>query len=76
MTNPLSGYRPVTVVTRKGKTIKGVAKNEDGFSIQILDFQNQLHLYDTADYVDRSRTTSLMPHHYDKNCPPTSHRIW
>jgi cytochrome c oxidase cbb3-type subunit III len=65
------GYHPVTVVTRKGDTIKGVAKNEDGFSIQILDFQNRLHLYDTGELRQIVHgTTSLMPHDYEKTLTP------
>jgi hypothetical protein len=61
------GYRPVKVVTRSGETVEGIAKNEDGFSIQILDFRDKLHLYDKSELrrIDHG-TTSLMPHNYDK----------
>jgi putative heme-binding domain-containing protein len=61
------GYKPVTVVTRSGQTVKGVAKNEDAFSLQLLDYEDHLHLYDKADLksVDEG-TKSLMPHNYDK----------
>jgi cytochrome c oxidase cbb3-type subunit 3 len=40
-------YRPIKVVTRDGQTVEGIAKNEDAFSVQMLDYQNKLHLYDT-----------------------------
>ncbi|HEV2275007.1 MAG TPA: c-type cytochrome [Acidobacteriaceae bacterium] len=61
------GYRPVKVVTRGGETVEGIAKNEDAFSIQILDLHNQLHLYDTSELkqIDHGGK-SLMPHDYDK----------
>ena len=62
-----AGYQPVKVVTFKGQTIEGIAKNHDDFSIQLLDSQNHLHLLDRAELksVDESKT-SLMPHNYDK----------
>jgi putative heme-binding domain-containing protein len=65
---PISpGFRPVKVVTKKGATVEGIAKNEDAFSIQILDYHDQLHLYDTNGLrtIDLGKT-SLMPHNYDK----------
>ena len=34
----------VTAVTADGKTIKGVALNEDSFSVQIMDMGEQIHL--------------------------------
>jgi cytochrome c oxidase cbb3-type subunit 3 len=62
-----AGYQPVKVVTLKGQTVEGIAKNQDDFSIQLLDNQNQLHLLDRAELksVDEPQT-SLMPHNYDK----------
>jgi putative heme-binding domain-containing protein len=35
----------VTVVTQDGKTVRGVLRNEDTFSIQIMDLQEDLHSY-------------------------------
>jgi cytochrome c oxidase cbb3-type subunit III len=66
-----AGYRPVKVVTISGETVEGVAKNEDGFSIQILGFDGKLHLYDKSELrqIDHG-TTSLMPHNYDKVLTP------
>ncbi len=61
------GYRPVTATTLTGDVIRGVGKNDDGFSIQILDEKNKLHLFDKQELrsvvYDKE---SLMPHHYDK----------
>jgi cytochrome c oxidase cbb3-type subunit 3 len=60
-------YRPVKVVTETGETVEGIAKNEDGFSIQILDFQDKLHLYDTNELREITLgKKSLMSHDYDK----------
>lgn len=61
------GYQPVKVVTLKGQTIEGIAKNQDDFSIQILDSQNHMHLLDRAELKSvEEPKTSLMPHNYDK----------
>jgi cytochrome c oxidase cbb3-type subunit 3 len=62
-----AGYRPIKVVTTKGEIVEGIAKNEDGFSIQVLDFHNKLHLYDTTELREITHgKVSLMPHDYDK----------
>ncbi len=37
-------YETVTVVTRRGQRITGIAKNEDEFSIQLLGTDQRLHL--------------------------------
>lgn len=61
------GYRPVTVVLADGITIQGVAKNEDAFSLQLLDFDDHLHLIDKANVKREDESQkSLMPHDYDK----------
>jgi len=55
-------YQTVTVVTREGKTITGVLRNEDSFSIQFMDQGENLRLYLKK---DRQRVTheetTLMP---------------
>ena len=38
-------YQTVTVVTREGKTITGVVRNEDSFSIEFMDQGENLRLY-------------------------------
>jgi putative heme-binding domain-containing protein len=70
-----AGYRPVKVVTLSGETVEGVAKNEDGFSIQVLDFHGKLHLYDKSELgqIDHG-TTSLMPHNYNKVLTPVEYQ--
>jgi len=39
------GYEPVTIVTKTGERIRGVKKNEDEFSIQIMDMRERLQGY-------------------------------
>jgi putative heme-binding domain-containing protein len=56
------GYEPVTVVTRDGRQIKGCRKNEDSFSIQIMDTNEQLLTFlkrDVREVIDEKK--SLMP---------------
>ena len=56
------GYEPVILVTRDGDRIRGVRKNEDEFSIQIMDARERLQGYLKANLsevtVDKQ---SLMP---------------
>jgi putative heme-binding domain-containing protein len=56
------GYEPVTLVTRDGQRIRGVRKNEDEFSIQIMDTREQLQGFLKASLTDlTSDKLSLMP---------------
>jgi len=70
-----AGYQPIKVVTQKGETIEGVARNRDGFSIQLLDAENHLHLLDRSELklVDESKV-SLMPRNYDKVLSPDEYQ--
>jgi cytochrome c oxidase cbb3-type subunit III len=66
-----AGYRPVRVLTVNGETIEGIAKNEDAFSIQVLDRTDKLRLFAKDDLREVIReTTSLMPHNFDKILAP------
>lgn len=55
-------YDTVTVVTESGQTLVGVAKNEDTFSIQLLDTQQRLQFFlkKNLKHVTHERR-SLMP---------------
>jgi cytochrome c oxidase cbb3-type subunit 3 len=55
-------YETVTVVTAKGEEIKGVTMNEDNFSLQLMDANEQIHLFekDKLRSIRKSRT-SMMP---------------
>ena len=41
----VNGYQPVTLVTAAGQQIRGVKKNEDDFSLQVMDMRERLHGY-------------------------------
>jgi cytochrome c oxidase cbb3-type subunit III len=55
-------YETITVVTADGKQIKGVALNEDNFSVQVMDTSEQIYLLDKDKLrsFQKSRE-SLMP---------------
>jgi cytochrome c oxidase cbb3-type subunit III len=55
-------YETITVVTADGKEIKGVALNEDSFSVQLMDASEHLYLFekDRLRSFSKSRT-SMMP---------------
>jgi putative heme-binding domain-containing protein len=55
-------YETVTAVTQDGTQIKGVALNEDSFSVQIMDYGEKIHLLekDKLRSFQRSRD-SMMP---------------
>ena len=59
------GFQPVRIRTKSGETVDGVVKNENNFSMQVLDRQNRLHLLNREDVkdVDYGRK-SLMPNDY------------
>ena len=55
-------YDTVEVETTGGETIRGVAKNEDTFSLQLLDTEQRLHLFQKKDLKSISHERkSLMP---------------
>src|SRR5439155_23413602 len=45
------GPRAIVVKTRDGREIRGLRRNEDTFSLQIVDASGQLHLLDKAALV-------------------------
>jgi cytochrome c oxidase cbb3-type subunit III len=56
------GYEAVTLVTRGGERIRGVRKNEDEFSVQIMDTRERLQGYLKANLTEyTSDKQSLMP---------------
>jgi putative heme-binding domain-containing protein len=65
------GYAPVSVIGPHGEAVHGIARNDDDFSIQILDDQNKLHLYDKSELRSIAYAKhSLMPHDLDKKLTP------
>src|SRR5579863_1574553 len=56
------GYDTAEVRTADGTSIRGVVKNEDSFSLQMMDDHEQLHMFTKADLKEVTRPhTSLMP---------------
>ena len=56
------GYWPVTVVTKDGRRLRGVRKNEDPFSLQIMDTSEKILSFDQSDLREVIREPrSLMP---------------
>jgi putative heme-binding domain-containing protein len=59
---PIQGFAGVTVTTKDGEHITGIAKNYSDYSIDILDANGHLHLLDTADLLSLDFSSqSLMP---------------
>ncbi len=57
-----AGYRPVTVKTKDGRTIVGIARNESSYDLQLLDSAGALHLLSKPQLVSEVREPkSLMP---------------
>jgi cytochrome c oxidase cbb3-type subunit 3 len=65
------GYQPVEVLTADGQRISGIAKNEDNFSLQLLDSHGRLQLF-TRDELREViyKKQSLMPGDYGKTFTP------
>src|SRR6266851_1424702 len=54
-------YRAVTVRLRNSQTIRGIAKNESAFDVQLLDLDGKLHLLLKDQVAEVIREKSLMP---------------
>jgi cytochrome c oxidase cbb3-type subunit III len=56
------GYEPVTVTTSEGRTVRGTRKNEDLFSVQIMDATERLQGFVKSDVrTVAAEKRSLMP---------------
>ena len=54
-------YRAVTVRLRNGQTLRGIAKNESTFDLQLLGIDGKLHLLSKDQVAEIVREKSLMP---------------
>jgi putative heme-binding domain-containing protein len=68
---PMMTYQPVRITMADGKSVVGILKNEDSFSLQVLG-KDDLNLYrfkrsDVKVFYDPQ---SLMPHDWDKRLAP------
>ena len=65
--HPPRGFQPVTVVTKDGRTIRGVLKNQQNFSLQILGDDDKLHFLVPEEIASLERPdASIMPADVDK----------
>jgi cytochrome c oxidase cbb3-type subunit III len=56
------GYRSIVAVLKSGRTVKGVAKNHNNYSVQILDQAGKLHLLSSEEIAKLELTeASMMP---------------
>ena len=62
---PTEGFRGVTVKTKQGESIKGVAKDNTNYAISVMDASGRLHLLSKVDLTDIVFSkNSLMPEDY------------
>ena len=62
------GYRSVTAMLKSGRTVQGVAKNHNNYSVQILDNSGKLHLLKSEEIEKLDmRDASMMPAVSDAN---------
>ena len=60
--NIVAGYRPVTLVMADGRRVRGLRKNEDAFTIQIMDMAERIQGYRKSDITEiTSEPRSPMP---------------
>jgi len=64
------GYQPVEVVTTDGRRLSGIAKNDNNFSIQLLDSHERLELFTRDELREVIYKPSIMPRNYDKVLTP------
>lgn len=65
------GYRPVEVITVDGRKLSGIAKNDNNFSLQLLDSQERLQLLTSDEWTKLTyKPQSLMPSNYGKSLAP------
>ena len=60
-------YETVTVVTAEGTEIRGVALNEDNFSVQLMDANEQIYLLDKAKLRSFQKSRESMMPPYDES---------
>jgi putative heme-binding domain-containing protein len=66
-----AGFQPVRLTMKSGETLDGVIKNENNFSLQVMDRSYALHLLQRDDVAKTEYgKRSLMPYDYGKNLTP------
>jgi putative heme-binding domain-containing protein len=68
-------YEPVRVVTRDGRTIDGVMRNQDHWSVQLISLDGKFHSFDRDEVASVTlKPGSIMPTDYDKRLSPDEFR--
>jgi len=62
-------YETVTIVTKNGQKIRGIKKNEDAFSVQVMDMRERIQGYLKSNAEVTLEKTSLMPAFDAKRLP-------
>ncbi|MBI1789149.1 MAG: c-type cytochrome [Acidobacteria bacterium] len=75
LTQPLPhvprGYQPVRLTTSEGRAIRGIVKNENNFSLQVLDESGKLHLLLREEVSEiQYSPEALMPRDYQRRLTP------
>jgi hypothetical protein len=61
----------VRVKTHEGLILEGIVKNENNFSLQLLDLDRKLHLFNRDELAEVTYAPrSLMPSNYDERLTP------
>jgi putative heme-binding domain-containing protein len=65
------GYQPVRLTGKSGEKIEGVIKNENNFTLQVMDRSHKIHLLmkDQMEQIEYGKE-SLMPNDYGKKLSP------
>ena len=64
---PPMDYEPVRVVTRDGRIIDGVMRNQDHWSVQLISLDGKFHSFDRDEVASVTlKPGSIMPTDYDK----------
>ena len=72
---PLMDYNPVTVVTQDGRSIEGVMRNQDAWSVQFIGIDGKYYSFDRERLRSVTiRPGSVMPTDYDKRLSPDEFR--
>jgi putative heme-binding domain-containing protein len=62
-------YETVTVVTKDGQKVRGIKKNEDAFSVQVMDMRERIQGYLKSNAEVTLEKSSLMPVYDEKRLP-------
>jgi putative heme-binding domain-containing protein len=72
---PPMDYQPVRVVTKDGRTIDGVMRNEDHWSVQFVGLDEKFYSFDRSALSSVTiKPGSIMPTDYDKRLSPDEFR--